>query len=258
MQQDETTAVLSKSFGAVADDYDRLRSAPPDEALDWLLPRGATDALEIGAGTGLFTRKLAKRVPHVTAIEPDARMRAVLSSQTEGVEVLEGQAEDLPAADGSFDVVTAQSAWHWVDEERAIPEVARVLRPGGRLALVWNGTNRTVDWMRNLWAGGVELDPEDTSRTDQRRRRRVQVDELTLREWFIDPETKLFTWSRTMTKDDLIALAATYSAVIVMEDEAKAAHLAGMRRYLDAHPELGEGDRIDVPMRAYCWRASTR
>ena len=61
-----------------------------------------------------------------------------------------------------------------------------------------------------------------------------------------------------MTKDELIALAATYSAVIVMDDEAKAAHLAGMRRYLDAHPELGQSGLIDVPMRAYCWRAMTR
>jgi SAM-dependent methyltransferase len=258
VQQDETTAVLSQSFGAVADDYDRLRSAPPDDALDWLLPAGATDALEIGAGTGLFTRKLAERVPHVTALEPDARMRAVLVSQSKGVEILEGRAEELPAADASYDVVTAQSAWHWVEESRAIPEVARVLRPGGRLALVWNGTDRSVDWMRTLWAGGVELDREDRSKTDHRRRRRHQVDELVLHEWFIDPETKLFTWSRTMTKDELIALAATYSAVIVMKDEAKQAHLAGMRRYLDAHPELGRADLIDVPMRAYCWRAATR
>ena len=259
MQQDEKTAVLSQSFGAVADDYDRLRSAPPEDALDWLLPAGAADALEIGAGTGLFTRKLAERVPHVTALEPDARMRAVLAAGAPaGVEVLDGHAEELPMDDGSFDVVTAQSAWHWVDEERAIPEVARVLRPGGRLALVWNGTNRSVDWMRNLWAGGVELDPDVKSETDRRRKRRHQVDELTLREWFIDPETKLFTWTRTMTKDDLIALAATYSAVIVMDDEAKAAHLAGVRRYLDAHPELGHGSLIDVPMRAFCWRSVTR
>ena len=160
--------------------------------------------------------------------------------------------------DGSYDVVTAQSAWHWVDEERAIPEVARVLRPGGRLALVWNGTNRSVDWMRNLWAGGVELDPGDKSETDRRRKRRHQVDELTLREWFIDPETKLFTWTQTMTKDELVGLAATYSAVIVMEDDARQAHLEGMRRYLERHPELGDGDHIDVPMRAYCWRAVTR
>ena len=120
--------------------------------------------MEIGAGTGLYTRKLVERVPHVTAIEPDARMRAVLSSQTEGVEVLEGQAEDLPAADGSYDVVTAQSAWHWVDESRAIPEVAAPCDPGVALASVWNGTDRSVDWMRTLLGRRrSRLDPEDRS-----------------------------------------------------------------------------------------------
>ncbi len=258
MEQDETTAVMSKSFGAVADDYDRLRSAPPEDALDWLLPPGAADALEIGAGTGLFTRSLARRVPHVAALEPDARMRAVLAARTPGVEVLEGHAEALPVADGSYDVVTAQSAWHWVDEARAIPEVARVLRPGGRLALVWNGTNRAVDWMRDLWAGGVVLGPEDRERTDGRRRRRHQVDAELLSPYFHEPESKLFTWTRTMSKDDLVDLAATYSAVIVMDEDARAHHLAGMRRYLHDHPELTNGDTIEVPMRAYTWRATRR
>ena len=135
MRQDETSSNLSRSFGEVADEYNRLRSGPSGEALDWLLPEGAADVLEIGAGTGLLTRSLAERVGHVTAIEPDERMRAVLAASGAPVEVLAGQAEDLPVGAASMDIVIAQSAWHWVDEERAIPEVARVLRPGGRLAL---------------------------------------------------------------------------------------------------------------------------
>ena len=81
VRQDEATARLSRSFGAVADEYDRLRPGPSDEALDWLLPEGASDVLEIGAGTGLLTRLLRRRVAHVTAIEPDDRMRAVLASR---------------------------------------------------------------------------------------------------------------------------------------------------------------------------------
>ena len=72
-----------------------------------------------------------------------------------------GTAEQIPADAASRDVVIAQSAWHWVDEARAVPEVARVLRPGGRLSLVWSGPDRTVDWMRSLWAGGVVFSPED-------------------------------------------------------------------------------------------------
>ena len=74
MHQDENTAILSRSFGVVANDYDRLRSGPSAAALDWLLPAAASDVLEIGAGTGILTRLLAERVGHLTAVEPDERI----------------------------------------------------------------------------------------------------------------------------------------------------------------------------------------
>ena len=80
VEQDETTAILSRSFGEVAGEYNRLRSGPSSEALDWLIPEGATDILEIGAGTGILTRLLSERVAHLTAVEPDERMRAVLAA----------------------------------------------------------------------------------------------------------------------------------------------------------------------------------
>jgi SAM-dependent methyltransferase len=259
VRQDENTAVLRASFGAVAGEYDRLRSGPPPEALDWLLPPGATDALEIGAGTGLLTRLLAARIDHVTAVEPDDRMRAVLSASAPGVDVRAGQAEALPADSSSYDVVLAASAWHWVDEERAVPEVARVLRPGGRLALVWNGPDRSVDWMRSLWAGGIVFNPEDSEAVDHLRRRRVIVDiEAGGDSPFQPSETQLFRWTRPMTREDLVALAATYSVVITMDDDARAEHLAAMRRFLDTLEFLAGQDVIDVPMRAYCWRADKR
>jgi len=138
VRQDEVTAILSRSFGAVAGEYDRLRPGPSNEALEWLLPRAATDVLELGAGTGILTRLLAERVPHVVAVEPDERMRAVLSERATGVEVLAGSAEQIPAGDESVDAVFAASAWHWVEEEKAVPEVARVLRPGGRFVFSVN------------------------------------------------------------------------------------------------------------------------
>ncbi len=261
MEQNDTTAVLSKSFGAVADDYNRLRSGPTSEALDFLLPEGATDVLEIGAGTGILTRLLAQRVPHVTAVEPDDRMRAVLAASEPAVEAVQGQAEEIPAADSTYDVVIAQSAWHWVDEARAVPEVARVLRPGGRLALAWTGTDRSVDWMRSLWAGGIELSSDQSTEVDSRRRRRhrhmVNL-EASGPSPFGEPETRLFRWNRLMTKHDLVALAATYSAVITMEDEARREHLDAMMRYLNTHEPFSGTDVVDVPMRSYCWRATKR
>ena len=259
VRQDETTAHLGSSFGTVADEYNRLRPGPSDEALDWLLPDGASDVLEIGAGTGVLTRLLEQRVAHVTAVEPDDRMRAVLVSRNAGVEVLAGQAEELPASTCSYDVVIAASAWHWVDEERAVPEVARVLRPSGRLSLVWSGPDRSVDWVRSLWAGGIIFSPEEQADVDARRRRRhtVHVD-IGGQSPFLEPETGLFRWSRPMTKSDLVALATTYSAVITMEEEDRERHLDAMARFLDEHDAFVGLDVIDVPMRSYCWRATKR
>ncbi len=259
MRQDENSAILSRSFGEVADEYNRLRSAPSDEALDWLVPQGATDVLEIGAGTGILTRKLAERVAHVVAVEPDDRMRAVLAGAEVPVEVLAGHAEEIPAAASSVDVVIAQSAWHWVDEERAVPEVARVLRPGGRLSLVWTGPDRSVDWMRSLWAGGIIFSPEEETDVDNRRRRRhvVNVD-VGGASPFLEPEKMLFHWTRPMAKEDLVALATTYSAVITMDESARREHLEAMARFLDAHEPFSGLEVIDVPMRSYCWRATRR
>ena len=237
MRQDETTALLSRSFGAVADDYDRLRPGPSPEALDWLLPESATDVLEIGAGTGILTRLLAERVAHVTAVEPDERMRAVLAARAPGIEILAGGAEEIPTESSSFDVVIAASAWHWVDEERGVPEVARVLRARGRLSLVWSGPDRSVDWMRSLWAGGIVFSPEEQAEADERRRRRhvVNVDAGGVSP-FLEPEIEaFFRWSKPMTKSDLVALSTTYSAVITMEEDARRRHLEAMARFSSTH-----------------------
>jgi SAM-dependent methyltransferase len=243
----------------VAEEYNRLRSAPSTEALDWLVPDATHDVLEIGAGTGLLTRLLAERVGHVTAVEPDERMRAVLAAADPTVEVLAGRAEEIPAEASSVDVVIAQSAWHWVDESRAIPEVARVLRPHGRLSLVWTGPDRSVDWMRSLWAGGIIFSPEEKADQDSHRKGRhvVNVDAGGVSP-FLDAEANLFRWTKPMTKADLVALSATYSAVITMEDNARREHLDAMTHFLDEYEPFAGLDVIDVPMRSYCWRATKR
>ncbi len=259
VRQDENTAILSSSFGEVADEYNRLRSAPSDEALDWLVPEAASDVLEIGAGTGILTRLLADRIPHLTAVEPDKRMRTVLAASDARVEVLAGRAEAIPAPSASVDLVIAQSAWHWVDEARAIPEVTRVLRPGGRLSLVWTGPDRSVDWVRSLWAGGIIFSPEDRTEKDGWRRRRhlVSVDPSTEGP-FLTPETMLFRWTRPMHREELVALSSTYSAVITMDDDARQQHLAGMRQFLNEYEPFAGLETLDVPMRSYCWRANKR
>src|SRR6201986_3186482 len=138
------------SFGAPPAAYERGRPPYPPEALDWLLPPGARRVLDLGAGTGKLTRELAGRGLDVVAVEPLGGMRAELSRVLPDTPVLEGSAEHIPLPDGSVDAVLAAQAWHWVTPERAAPEVARVLRPGGTLGLVWNERDEEVPWVAEL------------------------------------------------------------------------------------------------------------
>ena len=124
------------SFGAAAEAYERGRPEYPPAALDWLLPAGARDVLDLGAGTGKLTRQLVARGLNVVAVDPSGGMLEQLRAAVPGVPAMIGRAEEIPLQDGVVDAVLVAQAWHWVDPERAPREVARVLRPGGRLGLV--------------------------------------------------------------------------------------------------------------------------
>ena len=124
----------SRSFGQAALAYDRGRPDWPPKLLD-ALPLGAdATVLDLGAGTGKLTRLLSARYAHAIAVEPDSRMRELIS----GADVLAGTAEEIPLPDASVDGVFAAEAFHWFDWPVAVAEIARVLRPGGVLALLWN------------------------------------------------------------------------------------------------------------------------
>ncbi len=253
----ENNELLRQSFGGIADSYDRLRPGPPEEAVRRVLPAGAADVLELGAGTGGLTRQLVRLHAHVRAVEPDERMRSILLERVPEAEVVAGRAEEIPAGDASFDAVIGASMWHWVDEARALPEVARVLRPGGTFSLLWNGVDRSVDWVRSLWAGGKVLNPQEKQGVDAVRRARHRV-HLDPDGPFLEPAHEVIRWSRLMTLDDLVGMAGTYSAVIVMSPDQRQQHLASMYRFLDTHEVPRLGEEIEVPMRCLCWRTAFR
>jgi SAM-dependent methyltransferase len=257
LRQDERSKIRSTSFGEIADDYDRFRPGPPDEAITWLIPPGAIDVLELGAGTGGLTRQLVSRVSHVRAVEPDDRMRAVLAERVSLAEVVAGHAEEIPADDASFDTVIVASAWHWVDEARTVPEVARVLRPGGRLSLLWSGPDRTVDWVASLFAGGVVLNQAEIEERDARRRDRYVVD-LGQPSLFQEPERRLIEWTRPMTKEEVIGFVGTFSIAITMSEAQRAAYVDTVSGFLDDRVELSGAGTVDMPMRCLCWRATLR
>lgn len=154
----ETRRLRAASFESVAEAYERARPGYPLDAVRWLAGAPPQDVLDLGAGTGKLTRHLVAVGHRVTAVEPLPAMRAQLVAAVPGVVVLDGTAERIPRADATADVVTAAQAFHWFDHPVALPEIARVLRPGGVLALVWNMRGVEPTWMAELSAamGGGE------------------------------------------------------------------------------------------------------
>ena len=245
------------SFGAIAEDYDRLRPGPPEEAVDWLLPEHCQIAVDLGAGTGLLTRLLARKVAQVIAVEPDDRMAAVLRAHSPGVHVMRGTGEAIPVADASADGVLVSSAWHWMDSGRAAGEIGRVLRDGGRFGVIWTGRDREVDWLREagrqLMAATAGPDDQGQAHGEgapRSRRREVRLPEPGL---FGNVGTASFRFTRAMTVTDIVDMLATYSGVITASTQDGAAGLARARAVLEEW--FPGGAAIDVPTRAWCWRA---
>ena len=123
-------ADLARAFGAVAEAYDRGRPGYPAAAAAWLMGGEAQVVLELGAGTGKLTRELVDQGHAVFATEPDEAMLAVLRERVPEVSAKVATAEEIPANDRSVDVVVVAQAFHWFDHEAALPEMARVLKPG--------------------------------------------------------------------------------------------------------------------------------
>jgi SAM-dependent methyltransferase len=148
---------LAEAFADAADSYDRARPGYEDEPLDWAFRELGLDAgsvvLDLAAGTGKLSRALAPRAGLLIAVEPLPGMRRVLAARAPEATLLDGTAEQIPMGDGSVDAVFVGEAFHWFDGARALPEIHRVLRPAGGLALLWHH----VSWRdRASWADEFE------------------------------------------------------------------------------------------------------
>ncbi|HEX3258448.1 MAG TPA: class I SAM-dependent methyltransferase [Pseudonocardia sp.] len=149
MEDDERRA-RGASFGSVAAEYARHRPAYPEQAVGWLIGDAPATVLELGAGTGKLTASVCALGHRVLATDPDEEMLAQLREAAPEAVILASTAEEIPLRASSVDVVVASQAFHWFDADRAWPEIARVLRPGGSLALVWNSGDVRVPWVRKV------------------------------------------------------------------------------------------------------------
>jgi SAM-dependent methyltransferase len=237
--------VRASSFGSVAGAYDRYRPSPPLEAVDWVLGSEVGVAADIGAGTGALTRQLARRAGRVIAVEPDERMLEVLARRSPDIPALRSWAESLPVRSGCLDAVTVSSAWHWMEPERTLAEVGRVLRPGGVFGVIWNGADRSEGWVGEL------LGPRDPSPGDRDLRSRHRF-ELPPGAPFTGVERTVLTWSMVMDRHQLVGLAGTYSSMITMAPDQRDQELARVQAM--AASLAGDGV-IELPMGCRCWRA---
>jgi SAM-dependent methyltransferase len=224
----------SLSFGLEAAAYERGRPSYPPEAIDWLLSCGARDVLDLGAGTGKLTIRLVERGLDVVAVDPIPEMLELLSASLPDTPALLGTAEDIPLPDNSVDSVLVAQAWHWFDLERAVKEVARVLRPGGRLGLIWNTRDERLGWVKDLGRiVGHENDPFNH--------------EVTLPEPFAGTERQQFEWTSYLTPQALIDLVASRSYCITSPTEVRTRTLQEVRELLATHPALVNTTGLALP-----------
>ena len=240
------------SFGSVAADYDRYRPSPPPQALDWLLPPDAEAILDLAAGTGAVTRELIGRAARVIAVEPDERMREVLTARCPQAEVLAGRGEDIPLPDAWVDAVVISAAWHWLDPELAVPEITRVLRVGGVLGVIWNSRDPRAPWVaefNRLARESREADRPADGWSGGRRRREVTFPAGTP---MSAVQEHTVEYSLPMTKDELVGLLGTYSRVITLDPGRRADFSRRVRAFLDGQ----QWDRTDLPMVCRCLRST--
>ena len=199
--------------------------------------------LDLGAGTGKLTTRLVERGLEVVAVDPIPDMLEVLRASLPETRALLGTAEEIPLEDNSVDAVLVAQAWHWVDPARAIPEVARVLRPGGRLGLVWNTRDERLGWVREL--GEIIGSHDDPRRT-----------QVTLPAPFTDVERQQLEWTSYLTPQALIDLVASRSYCITSPTEVRTRTLEQVRELLATHPALANSAGLAMPYVTVCIRTT--
>lgn len=234
---------LGQSFQDGGEHYDRVRPGYPADSADWLIPAGASDAADLGAGTGKFTALLVRRGLRTVAIDPSTDMLEQLRASLPGVAAVEGTAERTGLPADAFDLVTVAQAWHWCDPLLASTEAARILRPHGVLGLIWNQLDTSVPWVHRLsrimHAGDVHkphfrppVGPE-----------------------FTGLESHLTRWEDPVSTQDLMELAKSRSYYLRAGEATRQKVLSNLDWYLHEHLGHVPGEILPLPYLTQSWRA---
>ena len=232
----------ARSFGGVADAYDRGRPSYPRDAAVWLTSAEPLTVLELGAGTGKLTEQLVALGHDVHATEPDPAMLEILKARYPTVRASEAAAEEIPGPDSMYDVVIGAQCFHWFDLDRAIPEIARVLKPGGRLSLVWNTRDERIPWVKRL--GKIIGSQEQGVGPPEALQKSLD---------FLHVEDKTFKHWQHIDRSSIQDLVLSRSNVALLDDIARAEKLEELLAFYD---EFGRGmDGMKLPYDTQCFRA---
>jgi SAM-dependent methyltransferase len=246
-------------FDRAADEYERGRPEYPEAAIEFLasnLPiHDTTTVVELASGTGKLTRAIARTGPwRLIAVEPTAGMRRVFRRMLPDVSLVAGTAERIPIVDRGADVVIVGQAFHWFTADRALAEIARVLRPGGALALLWNMRDQSVPWVARLG----EILKEHEAKEAPKGRAHTWKPVLAASPRFSPFATREFRHAPMIDPAGLIDRVLSVSFVALLPPEAKRAVEGQVRDLLLSDPALRGKDRFEFPYRTEVYWTHTR
>lgn len=235
-----------QGFSTQAVTYAQGRPDYPRQLTGWLADTLHIDALssviDLGAGTGKFTRLLSTLAPTLIAVEPVAAMGAQLTKLLPDVRLVNGTAESIPLPAASADAVVCAQAFHWFSTETALAEIHRVLKPGGRLGLVWNVRDESVDWVAAI-TDIITPYEGDTPRFHTGHWR-----EAFTGEYFSEPEMTCFPYSHVGSPQEVIMdRFLSVSFIAALPEASKAVVTAQLQALIDTHPSLKGRDTVAFP-----------
>lgn len=247
----EIHVTAARGFDAGAEAYERARPGYPAACVDWLVAElrmleADAPVLDLAAGTGKFTRELVARGVDCVAVEPVAGMRAGFAAVLPDVPILDGAAEAIPLDEASVSSIIVAQAFHWFRHDEALAEMHRVLRPGGRIGIVWNVRDEREPWVAALTELLAPYERADGVKVPRHREEqwRAPLESTSL---FTRVASRDLEHAQEMDVDGLVERIASVSFVAVLDEDERAAVLANVRSLVAEHPDLAGRERFAFP-----------
>jgi SAM-dependent methyltransferase len=235
-------------------DYEAARPSYPPDAVEWFVDHlriaPGRRVADVAAGTGKLTRLLAPSGAALFGVEPVPGMRETLRRLLPELPLVAGTAEAMPFRAATFDAITVAQAWHWFDHERATAEMARVLKPGGRLGLVWNARDRSEPWVDEVWSIMDRVEKRAPWRDHENWRDSATKE---MPGFGGSLHAAEFRHVQAITPGGVVQRVASVSHVAVLPEAEREAVLDEVRHLLATHPAVRGRATVEIPYRVDCF-----